>query len=226
MKILPALFVLVFWISSWFPVAPERGAVFLVVLCLLGLVAAHLAPQPRTDGVWPSRLFAFFSVAVLTIGALLALVTWAEGTSADGAIMLFFVLGFVGYLLLIRAVLAARRAYRGSGGLLLLLTALWSWTSAVAMYSHRGVEGTIDDACILVSSPAAYDTQLSAIWDMRLPEIVSYRISPSGSYIWEYHAILIAKIDGQVDHYNWSKRWARFDQLDVKRNPYLPTTCP
>lgn len=229
MRVFLTFLVLLFWISSWFPIAPGRGAIFLTVFCLLGLLAAHFAPKAGREGLGLSKRFVFLGLAVLIIGALLALMTWAEGTSANGAIMLFYVLGFVGYLLLLRAVVAPRhtyRAYRSAGGLLLVVIALWSWASAIGMYAHRGAAGDFDDACILVSNPAEYDTELVSLWEMRLPEIASQRTSPGGSYIWEYHAILVAKTDGQTEHYNWSKKWIRFDQLGAKRNPYLPTTCP
>lgn len=200
-----------------------------VALCALGFIAAHLAPRPSKEVVWPSRSSAALVLACLVIGALLSLMTWAEGTSANGAIMLFFVLGFVGYLLMLRAILASNRTarvYLGSGGTLLLLTAIWSWTSAIGMYVYRGADKHSDEACILVPNPSEYDREIRSLWEMRLPEIASRRTSPSGSYIWEYHAILVARIDEQTEHYNWSKRWMRFDFLDAKRNPYLPPTCP
>lgn len=229
MKILPSFLALIFWISSWFPTAPERGAIFAVAGCILGLAAAHLTAKPQCKRTRPSKATTVLATVLLIIGALLALMTWVEGTSTNGAIMLFYVLGFVGYLLMVRAALSSEQTLNGYprvGALVLCLVASWSWASAIGMYVHRGVETHADTACILIPNPSHYDTKLSSIWEMRLPQVRSRRTSPSGSYIWEYHAILVAQADGQVEHYNWSKKWMRFDRLDPVRNPYLPKTCP
>lgn len=228
MKVMPSLLVLLFWISSWFPAAPERGAIFAAVASILGLIAAHVTPKkPQSKRVWPSKTTTALAVSLLILGVDLALMTWAEGTSANGAIFLFYVIGFVGYLLMLSAVLSPerlRRGYRGAG--LLGLLAIWSWASAIAMYVHRGAEQRAEDACILVPDPSDYTLKLDSIWEMRLPEIRSRRTSPSGSYIWEYHAILVVPKDGRLEHYNWSKKQMRFERLDPVRNPYLPKTCP
>ncbi|MBU2867567.1 hypothetical protein [Pacificibacter marinus] len=143
--------------------------------------------------------------------------------------MLFYILGGVGYILLIRAVSSPKqnlRVYRCIGALVLCLMASWSWASAISMYAHRGAAEHADTACILIPNPSEYDTKLNSIWEMRLPQVRSQRTSPSGSYIWEYHAILVTQIDGRTEHYNWSKKWMRFERLDPVRNPYLPKTCP
>lgn len=227
LKFLWSFFILLFWIGSWFPTAPDRSAIFLAVFCILGVMGAHLAPKPRSGGIRLPKTFAAFIFALLVIGGLLALMTWAESGSANAAIMFFFVLGFIGYLVMILAVFLPNQSflgYSGSGGMLLFLLALWSWTSAIGMYAHRGADKNIGETCILASNQNEYDTKLSSIWQMRLPEFASPK--SSGGYIWEYHAILVAKIDGQTKHYNWSKKWMRFEPLDPKRNPYLPPSCP
>jgi len=229
LKVLPTFVVLLFWISSWLSTSPEKGAVFGVVCCILGLIAAHLAAKPQSKRASPSKATAVLATALLIIGALLALMTWAEGTSASGAIMLFYVFGVVGYLLLLSAIMSPnqnKRGYRCTGALVLCLMASWSWGSAISMYAHRGVKTHTGTACILVPNPSEYDTELNSIWEMRLPLIRSRRTSPSGNYIWEYHAILVARTDGRTEHYNWSKKWMRFEHLDPVRNPYLPKTCP
>lgn len=229
LKIFPSFLVLIFWISSWFPAAPERGAIFAVAGCILGLSAAHLTAKPQSKCTRPSKAIAVLATAISIIGALLALMTWAEGTSTNGAIMLFYVLGFVGYILMVRAALSSEPTLHGyprAGAVVLCLMASWSWASAIGMYVHRGVETHADTACILVTNPSHYDTKLNSLWGMRLPQVRSGRTSPSGSYIWDYHAILVAQTDGRVEHYNWSKKWMRFDRLDPVRNPYLPKTCP
>jgi amino acid transporter len=203
--------------------------IFAVAGCILGLSAAHLTAQPQRKRAKPTKATAVLATALLIIGALLALMTWVEGTSASGAIMLFYVLGGVGYILLLRAVSSPKqnkRGYRCTGALVLCLMASWSWTSAISMYAHRGATEHADTACILVPNPSDYNTELNSIWEMRLPQVRSQRTSPSGSYIWEYHAILVAQTDGRTEHYNWSKKWMRFERLDPVRNPYLPKTCP
>jgi hypothetical protein len=229
LKILPSFLILIFWISSWFPTSLDRGAIFVAVFCIIGLMAAHLSAKPQNKHARPSKTTAALAVALLIIGALLALMTWAEGTSANGAILLFYVLGVAGYLLLVSAILSHKQTspgYRRAGGLALCLLASWSWASAIGMYSHRGAEKQASHACILVPNPSEYDRKLNSIWEMRLPHIGSRRTSPSGSYVWEYHAILVAQVDRRTELYNWSKKWIRFERLDPARNPYLPTNCP
>ena len=226
---MPSLLVLMFWISSWFSTAPKRGTIFAAVACILGLIIAHLTAKAQSTRARPSKAIAFLATALLIFGALLALITWIEGTSANGAIMLFYVFGFVGYLLLLRAVLSSKqnmRGYRCTGALVLFIMAGWSWTSAISMYAHHGAAEHADTVCILVPSPSEYNIELNSVWEMRLPQISSLSTSPSGSYIWEYHAILVAQTNGRAEHYNWSKKWMRIEHLDPVRNPYLPKTCP
>ena len=147
----------------------------------------------------------------------------------DGAITLFFVIGFVGYLLMISTILAPSQTLSenlGTGLVVLFLMATWSWGSAIGMYNHRGAHADTNEACILVPKLSRYDTKLSYIWEMRLPEIATSRTGPTGTVILDYHAILVAPTDGRTVLYNWSKKWMRFEILDAERNPYLPTTCP
>ncbi len=218
-----------FWISSWFPTSPDKWAVFVVAGCILGLIAAHLAQKLFGELGWPAKTTSALAFVVLIGGALFVLMRWSERTSVDGGIAFFFVLGFVGYLFLIRTILDPRQTpnrYRGTGLVVLSLLAIWFWASAIGMYSHRGADRYTNDACILVPKPTQYDTELTSIWEMRLPQIASTRARPSGSYISEYHAILVAHIDGRTEQYNWSKKWMRFEILDPLRSPYLPKNCP
>ena len=94
------------------------------------------------------------------------------------------------------------------------------------MYVHRGVPDDTVKSCILVPGPGNHDTELTSIWDMRLPYVVESRTGPTGSVILNYHAILVAQTNAGPEVYNWSKRRLRFEVLDTKRNPYLPTVCP
>lgn len=219
----------VFWISSWFPTGADKWDVFVAAGCILGLVAAHLAQKAIGERIWPAKAISALAFAVLIGGALLMMVRWPERTSVDAGLTFFFVLGSAGYLFLIRTILDPRQTpkrHRGTGLAVLSLLAIWSWTSAVSMYSHRGAYRYADDACILVPNPSQYDIELTSIWDMRLSQIAAKRMRPNGSYLWEYHAILVAQIDGRTEQYNWSKKWMRFEILDPIRSPYLPKICP
>ena len=94
------------------------------------------------------------------------------------------------------------------------------------MYFHYGAASDTATAFILVPNPIRYDTKLSSIWEMRLPEIATSRTGPTGTLILDYHAILVMSSSGRTELYNWSKKRMRFEILDTERNPYLPTECP
>ncbi|RPE71597.1 hypothetical protein EDD53_0721 [Pacificibacter maritimus] len=197
--------------------------------CVLGLAMAQMVRKSENSRVWPAKTTVATAVATCMIGGLLTVMTWAEGRSANAGILLFFVLGFAGYLLMIGAIIS-RRSRRfapiGAGGLMLMLAAVWSWGAALGMYFHRGVQSPSEIACILMPTQGDYTTELRSIWQMRLPEVASQNTSSNGHYIWDYHAILVTQNDGQFQLYNWSKKGMRFDPLDPMRNPYLPRTCP
>jgi hypothetical protein len=218
-----------FWISSWFPTTPHKWAIFAVVICAIGVSAAFILRQLQSGCHWPAMVFSTLSVIALIGGAVVAFMTMVKGTSTDGAIVLFFALGLAGYLHMISRMLSPKHASHwvlGAGWLALLFLASWSWLSAVGMYVHRGAPTDTGDACILVSKPDEYDTELSSIWKMRLPDIASHKSSRSGSYIFEYHAILVLPDENTSKVYNWSKVRLRFEVIDRKRSPYLPSICP
>lgn len=220
---------LIFWISSWFPTSADQWAIIVGIVCILGLIAAHMAQKSLGDLGWPAKATSALAFVTLFGGSIYALMRWAGRTSVDGAITFFFVLGLVGYLFLIRTILDPRQVssrFRGTGLVVLFLVAIWSWASAIHMYSHHGADRYTDNACVLVPKPTEYDTELTSVWEMRLPQIASKRTRPNGSYIFQYHAILVAQIDGRTELYNWSKKWMRFEILDAERNPYVPTRCP
>lgn len=178
---------------------------------------------------WPAKALSVLAVVVLIGGALLAFATSAIGTPVDTAITLFFVVGLAGYLHMVANILAPRQTsewFLGIGFWVLFLLASWSWISASGMYIHRGAPGNTDGACILVPKPVRYDTELSSIWAMRLPEVAASRTGPTGTLILDYHAILVAPTDELTKVYNWSKKRMRFEVLDTKLNPNLPTVCP
>jgi hypothetical protein len=229
MKTVLSFMVILFWISSWFPSAPDRWSIIVATVSICGLIAAHLARKVIGNRVWPAKVASVFAVIALIGGILLVLLRLPERTSVDAGITFFFVLGGVGYLLLLRSIMDPRESTilrRGMGVMLLSVLAIWSWGSAVRMYSHFGADRYISDACILVPNPSEYDSELTSIWDMRLSLVAASRVRPSGSYLWEYHAILVAQVDGGVQQYNWSKKWMRFELLDPVRSPYLPKKCP
>lgn len=116
--------------------------------------------------------------------------------------------------------------FLGIGFWVLFLLASWSWVSAISMYVHHGVSHDTDVACILVPKSVRYDTELNSIWKMRLPEVATNGTGPTGTVILDYHAILVTPENEQIEVYNWSKKRMRFEALDTKRNPYLPTVCP
>ena len=220
---------LVFWISSWFPASPDRRAIFAIAICFLGLLSALLAQKPLKEHRWPAKALSVLAVFVLIGGALLAFAAWAIGTPVDGAITLFFVVGLAGYLHMTANILTPSQTsewFLSIGLLVLFLLASWSWASAFGMYVHRGASGNTDEACILVPKPVHYDTELNSIWEMRLPEVAASRTGPTGTVILDYHAILVAPSDEETQVYNWSKSRMRFEVLDTKLNPHLPTTCP
>jgi len=195
----------------------------------LGLLLALLSHKPPKEHGWPAKALSVLAILLLIGGAFLTFLTSAVGTTVDGAITLFFVLGFLGYLLMIRSILTptlSPRGYLGAGFVLLFLLATWSWASALGMYFHRGAIDDTTAACILVSKPIRYETELNSIWEMRLPEVSTNGTGPRGTYIWDYHAILVAPSSGPIELYNWSKRRMRFESLDAERNPYLPIECP
>jgi hypothetical protein len=216
-----------FWVSSWFPTSPDKWAVFVVAGCILGLIAAHLAQKPLGERGWPAKATSALAVVVLIGGLVFILMRVSEKTSVDAGITFFFVLGGMGYLFLVRTILDPRQSpkrYRGTGLVVLSLLAIWSWASAIGMYFHRGTDRYTNEVCILVPNPVEYDTELTSIWKMRLPQIAAARVRPWGSYLYEYHAILV--VDGRTDQYNWSKKWLRFEPIDPVRSPYLPKNCP
>jgi hypothetical protein len=221
--------VLVFWISSWFPASFNNLTIGVTAACIVGLFLAILASKQLRKQGWPAKVLSMLSICFLIAGAMVAFTQAAVGTPVDGAIALFHVIGFAGYLYMLANIIKPKWTSKGVfeiGPLVLFLLAGWSWTSALSMYFHRGALGDTHAACILVPEPDAYDTELSSIWKMRLPEVASSRTSPIGTTILDYHAILVAPSDNETLVYNWSKLRMRFETLDKKRNPYLPTTCP
>lgn len=229
LKAVSSFLLLVFWISSWFPASLDRWAVFAAAICVLGLLLALLAQRSLNEYRWPAKALSVLAVFVVIGGAFLAFAALALGTPVDGAIALFFVVGLAGYLHMIANILAPGHTlvwFLGIGPLVLFLLASWSWASALGMYVHLGASGNTDEACILVPRPVSYETELSSIWEMRLPEVATSRTGPTGTVILDYHAILVAPSEDETQVYNWSKRRMRFDALDKKLNPYLPTICP
>jgi len=229
LKAVSTFLVLIYWISSWFPTSADRWAIFAVTVCSFGLLAALCAHRLSKEQRWPSNAVSALAFLLLTGGAVLAFMGFAVGTAGGGFITLFFVFGFVGYLLMINNILAARptsRGYLGAGVVILFLLGTWSWASALGMYFHRGAASDTSVACILVPKSLRYKIELNSVWEMRLPEVVTSTTGPTGTKILNYHAILVAPINGRTEHYNWSKRWMRFELLEAKRNPYLPTECP
>lgn len=229
MTAVSSFLVLFFWISSWFPTSFNNRTIGVTAACIVGLfLALHASKQLRKQS-WPAKVLSVLSICFLIAGAMFAFTQAAVGTPVDGAIALFHVMGFAGYLYMLANIIAPNRTSKGVfeiGPLVLFLLAGWSWTSALSMYFHRGALEDTQAACILVPEHLHYKTELSSIWKMRLPEVASNLTGPTGTTILNYHAILVAPSDNEAQVYNWSKLRMRFEILDKKRNPYLPTTCP
>ncbi|MEP0963660.1 MAG: hypothetical protein ABJQ70_11390 [Roseobacter sp.] len=200
--------------------------------CTLHPWGAFNISQPNYGAQGHRRLtkaLSVLSVLVLIGGVFCAILTGAIGTPVDGMNTLFFAVGFAGHLHMIASDFTYHKPSKpffGIGMLVLYFLAGWSWVSALGMYVHNGATGYTDEACILASKSGRYDTELNSIWEMRLPEVATSRTGPTGTTILDYHAILIEQSDVETKIYNWSKRRIRFEVLDKKRNPYLPTTCP
>ena len=229
MKAAVSFIVLALWISSWLPTSADRWVIYTVAGLCLGLVAALLVQRILGDHHWPAKAVSGLGYIALIGGALLTFLAGALGTPAEGAITLFFALGLAGYVFLIRDILSRRqtsKSHLGTGSVMLVLLAAWSWASALSMYFHIGSTNDTDASCILVPKSLRYNTELSSVWEMRLAEVVESNTGPTGTVILDYHAILVVPSDGQAEIYNWSKRWMRFERLDIKRNPYLPRDCP
>jgi hypothetical protein len=229
MKAVASFLVLAIWISSWFPTSAGIWAIYTTAGLILGLIAALLVQRRLGDRAWPVRTVSVLAYIVLIGGALFALIVMAAGSPVDGAISFFLSLGFVGYLLMIRDILLPEKTskvYLGTGSVVLVVIAAWSWTSALSMYFHRGGPNDTDAACILVPKSLRYDTALDSIWEMRLAEVATSRTGPTGTVNLNYHAILVVPSDRQTKIYNWSKRQMRFETLNPVRNPYIPKDCP
>lgn len=230
LRIFASYGILALWLSSWIPVPLDSQAVATIALCLgLLTLAFGLGNRPARDARDPSDLLASLALMVASFGALFAVLVGAIGTSGEMAVLLFKVCGWVGFLLLLSSALGP--AERGPampriGETLLLALALLSWGSAFSMHSHRGATVAAGKACILIpSGMARYGTELTSLWSMRFPDVLSHATGPTGTVILNYHAILLIEGAPQL-LYNWSKKAMRFVPLEQAKNPWLPQTCP
>lgn len=220
---------LAFWITSWFPTFTENRAILAATACIAGLVSATFVRKKMGWRGWPAKLLRVWATGFFILGLVAAFAVWAFGTDAEAAIFLFFIVGFAGYFSMLSEILTQKpnsKIFAGKGLIALLLLGSWSWASALAMHIHRGVSEDATASCILVPKYAGYETELGSVRQMRLPQIAAYRTGPTGTVLLDYHAILVAQTAEGSEVYNWSKTRLRFEILDKKRNPYLPTVCP
>ncbi len=168
-----------------------------------------------------------FVVFVVPLACLpFALVYAVLSQTADGYVVLINLLGWTALVAVLRN--ALKLSNRNSpkvfwiGVLCLALLAGWSWLSAASMKLHAGVRHETTQVCILATTASHDYVPVTSIWEMRIPSIMStWQVR---SYIMSYHALLVVH-DNPVKVYNWSKKWMRFEPLDLKRNPYVPTSC-
>ncbi|OUD08493.1 hypothetical protein BVC71_13415 [Marivivens niveibacter] len=206
-----------------------KWAILIATGCVIGLGLAILVREKTKWRRWPAKLFRVLAIAFLILGLVTVLVAGIFGTAAEAAIVLFFVLGFAGYLSMLSEILMENtnaKFFAGKGLLLVFVLGSWSWASALAMRAHLGMSEEATSPCILVPTSKGYDTELDSVWQMRLPQIVASRTGPTGTVLLDYHAILVAQTAETSEIYNWSKTRLRFDILDQKRNPSLPKVCP
>lgn len=223
-------FVFAFWLSSWLPVPLDKDVTTVFVGFVATFLIAAFAAAKQMALCQPiGRALSWIAGVILFLGSALAFLIRAVGTPADGALAMFFVAGIVAFLGLISTVLkhlGSAKLRLGVGGMMLLSLAAWSWVSAFSMFSYRGVGTVSSAACILVPSNITdYDTELTSVWHMRLPDFWSNATGPTGSTILIYHAILVSP-GNTPDLYNWSKLRLRFEPLSRDRNRYLPERCP
>jgi hypothetical protein len=132
-----------FWVSSWFPTSPDKWDACVAAVSIFGLIAAHLAQKRIGELSWPAKATSALAYAVLIGGLNFILTRVTERSPVDAGNTFFFVFGGMGYLFLVRTILAPRQTqkrYRGTGLVVLSLLAIWSWTSAISMYSLRGAD--------------------------------------------------------------------------------------
>jgi len=176
----------------------------LAATLIVVLLGVSFSGKPIKQYTWPVRALSVLGALGLISGGFLVLVSFVLGTTADSAIASFYFAGYLAYLLVINTIIQVRQTSRscfGMGFIVLILLSTWSWTSAIAMYFHRGAGSESHAACILIPRP-------------------------TGTVILDYHAILVAPDSVDAPLYNWSKKRMRFEILDAKRNPHLPSECP
>ena len=224
--------VLAFWLSSWIPVTFDTaaiGAVEIFGVVATFFVAAAVAKKPTTQRHRIKRVLPWIAVPLLAVGIVFITILVSLGTSADGAIIIFHAVGLAAFARMLSDTVKPVESAKlrlGVGGMAMLAPATWSWVSAISMRMHRGVEAVTSASCILVPRLSSdYDTELTSIWQMRLPAFASNLTGPTGTVILYHHAILVIP-DELPDLYNWSKVWMRLEPLNRERNPYLPDKCP
>ncbi len=223
-------FVVAFWLSSWIPVPLDMNTLVVLIGFVATIFVAAFATATRPALCHRmGRAFAWIALVFFVLGAVLATLVGALGTSAAWALAMIVVVGIAGFVGLISTVLRhsdTAKLRLGVGGTTLLALAVWSWASAFSMYSYRGIATATSNACILVPTKLFdYDTELSSVWQMRLTDFASDSTGPTGSTILNYHAILVSP-DTTPNLYNWSKVWLRFEPLNSEKNAILPDKCP
>lgn len=217
--------VVLFWLSGWVPVDEGYDAIPIALLALVALV--QLGAKHVTNRRWPERLLNICTALLVLKTIFFLLLSLVFETAAAREIWLFWNLGALAYVRLLVEILRAQRgvssrpvvyaAFLGS-------LAIWSWLSAFAFYAHRGVDLEGRVSCTLKPIEFEYSVRFNSLWDMRLPVFASYMGSKEELYL--FHAVLFVP-DGEPKHYNWSKRYLRFEPIDpAGQDAFLPEFCP
>lgn len=219
-----------FWLSAWFPFTSTSWVLTFFCLAVVATSVAIVRGGDRNGrgNAFLRQLLIVIACAILVTGTAVTLLVFALGPSAGGYIVLYFVLGWAGLAFvysgsLCRSLAASRRLRVGVVAVLFLST--WSWVSAIRMHRLAGLSDTPEQACILVSGSLSEYSPPSSFTEMRLPLVYSDRTGPTGTVVFDYHALAVVP-DESPRVYNWSKRLMRFELLDLKRNRYLPKECP
>ncbi len=221
------ILIVALWITGWMTFTSV--AVDPVAFAFLALAIWALNDPNRFAALaWPSKSLMVLSNVSLTLMCCTALISSLDPSPAVFAIAAIWLLGAFAYFkLLINAASddssAPVRVYFFAGVLALL--SVWSWGSALALYSHRGVDLEDRPACILKPNELAYSEHFSSVWDMRMSSFASTWDTVTGDFLL-FHAVLLIPGEDPA-HYNWSKRYLRFEPIDpANQDAFLPTHCP
>ncbi len=165
LRILLVVTVVAFWISGWVPVG--EAETYSLPIALIAFAALVQLGANRVAGRrWPEILLNQFANAALAFGILVSVLLHFLHTSASTSIWVFEIIGVFAYVKLLIA------ALRREGGLparlgryasLLVVLAVWSWISALALHTHRGVDLAGRESCVFRPYLSKYTLRFASI---------------------------------------------------------------